>query len=115
MACTWPKKMAATKLALLSLVEVRSTGLAGRQTARSVRQQAASRALTGVYSPAFLKLRGHGQVAASGSQPQGWLIGPHRAAVHLNRLRVLNAMEINPILNSIKDLSERTLTIRGYL
>jgi hypothetical protein len=24
-------------------------------------------------------------------------------------------MEINPILNSIKDLSERTLTIRGYL
>jgi hypothetical protein len=30
-------------------------------------------------------------------------------------LRVLPAMEINPILNSIKDLSERTLTIRGYL
>ena len=24
-------------------------------------------------------------------------------------------MEINPILNSIKDLSDRTLTIRGYL
>jgi len=24
-------------------------------------------------------------------------------------------MEINPILNSIKDLSERTLSIRGYL
>jgi len=24
-------------------------------------------------------------------------------------------MEINPILNAIKDLSERTLTIRGYL
>ncbi|CAI9893711.1 peptide chain release factor 2 [Pseudomonas aeruginosa] len=24
-------------------------------------------------------------------------------------------MEINPILNSIKDLSERTQTIRGYL
>lgn len=31
------------------------------------------------------------------------------------RLRVLPAMEINPILNSIKDLSERTQTIRGYL
>ena len=30
-------------------------------------------------------------------------------------LRVLPAMEINPILNSIKDLSERTQTIRGYL
>jgi hypothetical protein len=30
-------------------------------------------------------------------------------------LRVPPAMEINPILNSIKDLSERTLTIRGYL
>jgi len=24
-------------------------------------------------------------------------------------------MEINPILNSIKDLSDRTQTIRGYL
>jgi len=24
-------------------------------------------------------------------------------------------MEINPIVNSIKDLSERTLSIRGYL
>ena len=43
------------------------------------------------------------------------LIGLHKTAVHLNRLRVLPAMEINPILNSIKDLSERTLTIRGYL
>jgi hypothetical protein len=31
------------------------------------------------------------------------------------RLRVQNTMEINPILNSIKDLSERSLTIRGYL
>ncbi len=30
-------------------------------------------------------------------------------------LRVPPAMEINPILNSIKDLSERTQTIRGYL
>jgi hypothetical protein len=30
-------------------------------------------------------------------------------------LRVFAAMEINPILNSIKDLSDRTLTIRGYL
>lgn len=29
--------------------------------------------------------------------------------------RVLPTMEINPILNSIKDLSERTQTIRGYL
>ncbi|WP_248805866.1 hypothetical protein, partial [Pseudomonas sp. MWU13-2100] len=29
--------------------------------------------------------------------------------------RVLPAMEINPILNSIKDLSERSETIRGYL
>jgi len=28
---------------------------------------------------------------------------------------VFAAMEINPILNSIKDLSDRTLTIRGYL
>ncbi|VXB61342.1 conserved hypothetical protein [Pseudomonas sp. 8AS] len=28
---------------------------------------------------------------------------------------MLTAMEINPILNSIKDLSERTQTIRGYL
>jgi hypothetical protein len=32
-----------------------------------------------------------------------------------NRLRVLPTMEINPILNSIKDLSERSETIRGYL
>lgn len=31
------------------------------------------------------------------------------------RLRVQSPMEINPILNSIKDLSERSLTIRGYL
>jgi hypothetical protein len=31
------------------------------------------------------------------------------------RLRVQITMEINPILNSIKDLSERSLTIRGYL
>ncbi|CAI8908269.1 hypothetical protein EMIT0P44_30198 [Pseudomonas sp. IT-P44] len=31
------------------------------------------------------------------------------------RQRVLPAMEINPILNSIKDLSERSETIRGYL
>ncbi|MDB6144792.1 MAG: hypothetical protein JWP80_3836 [Pseudomonas sp.] len=31
------------------------------------------------------------------------------------RLRVLPTMEINPILNSIKDLSERSETIRGYL
>ncbi len=30
-------------------------------------------------------------------------------------LRVSPAMEINPILNSIKDLSERSQTIRGYL
>ncbi|VXC76320.1 hypothetical protein PSEUDO8Z_160535 [Pseudomonas sp. 8Z] len=30
-------------------------------------------------------------------------------------LRVSITMEINPILNSIKDLSERTQTIRGYL
>ena len=30
-------------------------------------------------------------------------------------LRVPKAMEINPILNSIKDLSERSQTIRGYL
>ena len=29
--------------------------------------------------------------------------------------RVLPTMEINPILNSIKDLSERTQSIRGYL
>ena len=29
--------------------------------------------------------------------------------------RVLPTMEINPILNSIKDLSERSQTIRGYL
>ncbi len=31
------------------------------------------------------------------------------------RLRVLPTMEINPILNSIKDLSERSEAIRGYL
>jgi hypothetical protein len=30
-------------------------------------------------------------------------------------LRVPTTMEINPILNAIKDLSERTLSIRGYL
>ena len=42
---------------------------------------------TGVYSPAFPKFR----------------------------LRVPCVMEINPILNSIKDLSERSQTIRGYL
>lgn len=45
------------------------------------------RAVTGVYSPAFPKFR----------------------------LRVPCLMEINPILNSIKDLSERSQTIRGYL
>ncbi|OHC12950.1 MAG: peptide chain release factor 1 [Pseudomonadales bacterium GWC1_66_9] len=28
---------------------------------------------------------------------------------------MLPTMEINPIVNSIKDLSERTQTIRGYL
>jgi len=28
---------------------------------------------------------------------------------------VLTAMEIQPILNSIKDLSDRTQSIRGYL
>jgi hypothetical protein len=28
---------------------------------------------------------------------------------------VTPAMEINPILNSIKDLTSRTQTIRGYL
>lgn len=63
----------------------------------------------------FSKTSGPRSACRNDQQPQGWLIGPHRAAVHLNRLRVLNAMEINPILNSIKDLSERTLTIRGYL
>ena len=31
------------------------------------------------------------------------------------RQRVLPAMEINPILNTIKDLSERAEIIRGYL
>lgn len=31
------------------------------------------------------------------------------------RQRVPKAMEINPILNRIKDLSERSQTIRGYL
>ena len=31
------------------------------------------------------------------------------------RQRVLPAMEINPILNTIKDLYERSETIRGYL
>ncbi|CAI8911047.1 hypothetical protein EMIT0P74_40132 [Pseudomonas sp. IT-P74] len=31
------------------------------------------------------------------------------------RQRVLPVMEINPILNTIKDLSERSETIRGYL
>ncbi|MCL7461693.1 hypothetical protein [Pseudomonas sp. NW5] len=29
--------------------------------------------------------------------------------------RVTPAMEINPILNAIKDLTERTQAIRGYL
>lgn len=31
------------------------------------------------------------------------------------RLRVLTTMEINPILNTIKDLTERSQSIRGYL
>lgn len=44
-------------------------------------------ARTGVYSPAFLQFCS----------------------------RVTPAMEINPILNAIKDLTERTQAIRGYL
>jgi hypothetical protein len=43
----------------------------------------------------------------------GWLRYTRRLCE--NRLRVLPTMEINPILNSIKDLSERSETIRGYL
>lgn len=30
-------------------------------------------------------------------------------------VRVARAMEIQPILNTIKDLTERSLSIRGYL
>lgn len=42
-------------------------------------------------------------------------LGYNRRLFRKFDLRVLPAMEINPILNSIKDLSERTQTIRGYL
>ena len=86
----------------------------GRPATQWRSSQAASRALTGVYSPAFLKLRGYGPLAATISSHRAGLSG-RTGPLHLNRLRVLNAMEINPILNTIKDLSERTQTIRGYL
>ena len=42
-------------------------------------------------------------------------LGYTRRLFESSRLRVLPTMEINPILNSIKDLSERSETIRGYL
>ncbi|VXC36378.1 hypothetical protein PSEUDO8BK_60461 [Pseudomonas sp. 8BK] len=63
----------------------------------------------------FSETSGPGSGCRARSYAVRLLIGLHWAAVHLNRLRVLNTMEINPILNSIKDLSERTQTIRGYL
>jgi hypothetical protein len=63
----------------------------------------------------FSETSGSGSGCRVRSDAVRLLIGLHKTAVHLNRLRVLPAMEINPILNSIKDLSERTLTIRGYL
>ncbi len=49
----------------------------------------------------------------NGLPSQVWLRYTRRLCE--NRLRVLPTMEINPILNSIKDLSERSETIRGYL
>lgn len=49
-------------------------------------------------------------VACSAARP-----GQVVPAITSLRSRVLPIMEINPILNSIKDLSERTQTIRGYL
>lgn len=51
----------------------------------------------------------------SDQPPRGWLSDRTGLLYTSNRLRVPTIMEINPILNSIKDLSERTLTIRGYL
>lgn len=39
----------------------------------------------------------------------------YSAAFPSDLLRVPTTMEINPILNAIKDLSERTQSIRGYL
>ncbi len=42
-------------------------------------------------------------------------LGYTRRLFESSSLRVLPTMEINPILNSIKDLSERSETIRGYL
>ncbi|MGL5996851.1 MAG: hypothetical protein ACRC1I_10100, partial [Pseudomonas proteolytica] len=40
---------------------------------------------------------------------------PYTRRLSKVRQRVLPVMEINPILNTIKDLSERSETIRGYL
>ena len=51
-------------------------------------------------------------------QPGGlpfWTVCRYTRRLSKVRQRVLPAMEINPILNSIKDLSERSETIRGYL
>ena len=75
-----------------SVVPCRVSAFAGRGFAPGAgllrgRVRPCQRAVTGVYSPAFPKFR----------------------------LRVPCVMEINPILNSIKDLSERSQTIRGYL
>jgi hypothetical protein len=46
--------------------------------------------------------------------PSPSLLGYTRGLCEI-RLRVLSTMEINPILNTIKDLSERSQSIRGYL
>ncbi len=67
-----------------------------------------------VYSPAFQNPERSRPVAAvldlaigrsRAGQPGGACLLPMSAAT----------MEINPILNSIKDLTERTQAIRGYL
>ena len=42
-------------------------------------------------------------------------VGDTRGLFRKFDLRVPTTMEINPILNAIKDLSERSLSIRGYL
>lgn len=71
---------------------------------------------TRVYSRAFQNLRGHGLSPCPLGGRFGCTAGPGSVGAYLLlRPRVLPIMEINPILNSIKDLSERSQAIRGYL
>lgn len=80
------------------------------------------RAVAELRAEAALRTRPYGQrgVLRTREGPddgaaRGVRLGYTRRLFTKFRLRVPTAMEINPILNSIKDLSERSQTIRGYL